>query len=360
MARIHSIGTTKSATLRIVRTFAFGEGYLWAISIILAGSLSILVLDTRIALHLHYLHNSSGCQQPERVGLGRIASLRAKTTRARISSHNPEVDSSNLSPATKYAADHFGRRRFCLGFRIGTHNSQVTGSNRVTLASPSYYFEASGFHALSASFDLAIRSHALASHHRNRMARSRGSSLGTFGHTVHRVEPCGQRLTRCVRTTVTTGVSHFNQARPHTCTCAPVQVSGDNATDTGANSVTASGAEGGQGDCVAGVEPAAPRLPSGCRMGRCWRKMRTDERCSQHTELAADERCDHKFLAHRVSWLNMTVYLPEGCRFRGVWRVYHGQLAPEIRADERCSQHRAFETILDKPMRVVALGGKLL
>ena len=49
-------------------------------------------------------------------------------------------------------------------------------------------------------------------------------------------------------------VSYFNQERPHTCTprpaycgagCAPVQVSGDGATDTGANGVTACGVEGG-------------------------------------------------------------------------------------------------------------------
>jgi hypothetical protein len=43
-------------------------------------------------------------------------------------------------------------------------------------------------------------------------------------------------------------IAYFNQARPHTCTprpaycgagCAPVLVSGDHATDTGAKGVTA-------------------------------------------------------------------------------------------------------------------------
>ncbi len=28
-------------------------------------------------------------------------------------------------------------------------------------------------------------------------------------------------------------LTYFNQARPHTCTCAPVQLSGDGTTDAG-------------------------------------------------------------------------------------------------------------------------------
>ena len=58
---------------------------------------------------------------------------------------------------------------------------------------------------------------------------------------------------------------------------------------------------------------------------------------------AADDRRAHRFLAHSVSWLNISVYLPADRSFRGARRVYHAQLAPEIRTDERCSQHRAFE-----------------
>jgi len=84
-------------------------------------------------------------------------------------------------------------------------------------------------------------------------------------------------------------VPYFNQARPHTCTprpaycgagCAPVQVSGDRTTDTGAKGVTAWKAEGREGDGVPGVERAAPRLLSGCRLGRNWPKKRMDERFS--------------------------------------------------------------------------------
>jgi hypothetical protein len=40
------------------------------------------------------------------------------------------------------------------------------------------------------------------------------------------------------------------------------------------------------------------------------------------------ERRDHKFLAHRPSWLNMTVYAPDGRGCRGSARVYHGQPTP--------------------------------
>jgi transposase InsO family protein len=85
--------------------------------------------------------------------------------------------------------------------------------------------------------------------------------------------------------------TYFNQARPHTCTprpaycgagCAPVQVSGDRATDTGANGITARRGQLREGDGVPSVERAAPRLPSGDRLGQCWPKKRRDERGSQH------------------------------------------------------------------------------
>jgi hypothetical protein len=62
--------------------------------------------------------------------------------------------------------------------------------------------------------------------------------------------------------------SYFNQARPHTCTCAPVQVSGDRATHADAKGVTAWGAEDEQGNSIPSIERAAPRLPSGCRLGQ--------------------------------------------------------------------------------------------
>jgi hypothetical protein len=62
--------------------------------------------------------------------------------------------------------------------------------------------------------------------------------------------------------------------------------------------------------------------------------------------LAAEERRAHRFLAYRVSWLNMTVDAPEGRRFRCARRVYHGQRTPQIRADERCSQHRCRPRLL--------------
>ena len=67
--------------------------------------------------------------------------------------------------------------------------------------------------------------------------------------------------------------TYFNQARPHTCTCVPVQVSRDRATDTGANGITARRGERRQGDGVPGVERAAPRLPLGGRLGRFWPKL---------------------------------------------------------------------------------------
>jgi hypothetical protein len=81
--------------------------------------------------------------------------------------------------------------------------------------------------------------------------------------------------------------TYFNQARPHTCTprpaycgagCAQVQVSGDRATDTGANGITAWRGQLREGDGVPRVERAAPRLPAGCRLSQCWPKKRTDER----------------------------------------------------------------------------------
>jgi putative transposase len=76
--------------------------------------------------------------------------------------------------------------------------------------------------------------------------------------------------------------TYFNQARPHTCTCAPVQVSKDRATDTSANGITARRCELREGDGVPGIERAAPRLRLGGRLGLCWPKKRADERGSQH------------------------------------------------------------------------------
>jgi hypothetical protein len=55
--------------------------------------------------------------------------------------------------------------------------------------------------------------------------------------------------------------------------------------------------------------------------------------------MAADERRDNRLLTQRVSWLNMSVYAPEGRKFVGTHGVYHGQLTSQICADERCSQH---------------------
>ena len=69
-------------------------------------------------------------------------------------------------------------------------------------------------------------------------------------------------------------VSYFNQGRPHTCTCAPVQVSGDSTTDTDTKGVTAWKAERGEGDGVPGAQRAAPRLLSCSRLGLCWPKSR--------------------------------------------------------------------------------------
>jgi hypothetical protein len=74
-------------------------------------------------------------------------------------------------------------------------------------------------------------------------------------------------------------VIYIDQARPQTCTprhlrpgqvCAPVQVSGDRATHSGAKGVTGQSAAARKGDCVPGAERAAPRLPLGARLGRCW------------------------------------------------------------------------------------------
>jgi len=62
-------------------------------------------------------------------------------------------------------------------------------------------------------------------------------------------------------------VAYFNQARPHTCTCVPVQVSGDRATATGAKGVDAWGADDGQGDGTPDIDRAVPRLASGDRSG---------------------------------------------------------------------------------------------
>jgi len=85
--------------------------------------------------------------------------------------------------------------------------------------------------------------------------------------------------------------TYFNQARPHTCTprpaycgagCAPVQVSGDRATVTGTNRITARGGQLRDGDGVPSVERAVPRLSSGGRLGQSWPNKRTDERGSQH------------------------------------------------------------------------------
>ena len=99
----------------------------------------------------------------------------------------------------------------------------------------------------------------------------------------------GLQLTRILKQYIT----DFNLARPHTCTprpaywgagCAPVQVSGDSTTETGANGVIAWRAEGGEDDGVLGVERAAPRLPSVGRLGRCWAKKTADDTGSQHRE----------------------------------------------------------------------------
>jgi hypothetical protein len=59
------------------------------------------IIDIRIQIGLHSGYISSGLQKPEIVGLGRIASLKAKTRRATIVAHKPEADSSNPPPLYK-------------------------------------------------------------------------------------------------------------------------------------------------------------------------------------------------------------------------------------------------------------------
>jgi hypothetical protein len=56
--------------------------------------------------------------------------------------------------------------------------------------------------------------------------------------------------------------------------------------------------------------------------------------------LAAADSRNNCFLANCLSWTNLTVYT-QGCgRLRGACGVYLSEIAPQIDADEGCSQHR--------------------
>jgi transposase InsO family protein len=76
----------------------------------------------------------------------------------------------------------------------------------------------------------------------------------------------GLQLTRILKEYV----AYFNEARPYTCTCVQVQVSGDRARDTGAKGSIGQRIECREGDGVPGVERATPRLPLGNRLGQAW------------------------------------------------------------------------------------------
>jgi putative transposase len=76
----------------------------------------------------------------------------------------------------------------------------------------------------------------------------------------------GLQLTRILKEYA----AYLNEARPHTCTCVPVQVSGDRAKDTGAKGSIAQRIECREADGAPGVERATPRLPLGNRLGQSW------------------------------------------------------------------------------------------